>query len=146
ICASLRICKKSMAYTHSKFTVMRKILFLLLITLAFATPGNAQADFSPDKTSGCPPLGVNFTDQTSFTPTSWTWSFGNGNTSNLQNPSTTFLSSGSFQVKLVASNGTQTDSIVKTITVFDLPVVNFTADKTIACAHDTIHFFNNITL
>ena len=125
---------------------MRKILFLLLIVLAFATPGNAQADFSPDRSSGCPPLVVSFTDHTTFTPTSWTWDFGNGNISSLQNPAASFLSPGTFHVKLIASNGTQTDSVVKTITVFRLPVADFTASKTMACAHDTIYFFNNVTL
>ncbi|MDB5283101.1 MAG: hypothetical protein JWO06_2176 [Bacteroidota bacterium] len=125
---------------------MRKFLFQLLIALVFAAPGFAQADFTPDKMSGCPPLVVNFADNTSFTPTSWTWNFGNGNTSTLQNPAATFLSSGTFQVKLIASNGTQTDSMIKTITVFRLPVVDFTADKPVACQHDTLHFTNNITL
>ncbi len=104
-----------------------------------------QAGFNPDKIKGCPPLVVNFTDSSAFTPTEWLWDFGNGNTSNLQNPSATFLQPGTYNVKLVVKNGTQVDSVVKPITVFHLPVVDFLADKPSACFYDTVHFTPNVT-
>lgn len=46
-------------------------------------------DFSVDRTEGCFPLPVKFTDNTSFpsgTITSWRWDFGDGTSSNQQNP------------------------------------------------------------
>lgn len=56
-------------------------------------------------------LTVVFTDQsTGAGLNSWTWDFGDGGTSNLQNPSHTFPSSGNFQVQLTASNGQQSTS------------------------------------
>lgn len=91
-------------------------------------------------------MAVNFRDNCAFTATSWQWDFGNGNTSTLQNPAATFLTSGLYNVKLTASDGTQTYTVTKTITVYRLPVVNFTADRINACVNDTLTFTSNITL
>lgn len=45
--------------------------------------------------------------------TSWDWSFGDGNTSTLQNPSHTFNTDGMFTVTLVISDGTDTRTETK---------------------------------
>jgi hypothetical protein len=53
-------------------------------------PNHAQADFVAYPQSGFAPLSVNFTDQSTAgaSPiTSWYWTFGDGGTSNAQNPS-----------------------------------------------------------
>lgn len=47
---------------------------------------------------------VSFTDLTTGLPTDWTWVFGDGNISLLQNPSNTFLTPGDFDVVLKALN------------------------------------------
>ena len=122
-----------------------KFLFTLVFTV-FSLAAFSLANFTPDKTSGCPPLVVNFTDNSTGNPTSWYWDFKNGNTSTLQNPSAVFLTSGIYKVKLIESNGTQTDSVIKTITVFNLPVVNFTVSSPKICLHDSLSFQSNITL
>ena len=47
---------------------------------------------------------INFTDLSSNGPTSWIWNFGDGNTSNFQNPSHTYSSGGSYTVSLITTN------------------------------------------
>jgi PKD repeat protein len=57
---------------------------------------DVQAGFDPDKLYGCMPLTVNFADTTlsDTTIVQWEWTFGDGGTSNLQNPVHTFTQSG----------------------------------------------------
>ncbi|MFC1734298.1 PKD domain-containing protein, partial [candidate division KSB1 bacterium] len=45
------------------------------------------------------------------------WDFGDGDTSNMQNPSHTYTSNGTFTVKLTAINACGTDTISKTVTI-----------------------------
>ena len=64
-----------------------------------------DADFSAFPTFAfCPPLLVEFTDQSSADAVSWFWDFGNGSTSSLQNPSHIYTESGSFSVTLIVTN------------------------------------------
>jgi len=72
---------------------------------------------------------TSFTDQTTGSPTSWLWNFddlasGAANTSTLQNPRHLFSSSGSYDVKLVASDGSSTDSITQTVIVKPIPTAD----------------------
>jgi PKD repeat protein len=56
---------------------------------------------------------VQFTDQSLNAPTSWNWSFGDGNTSSLQNPLHTYLPGGPFTVRLITSNAGGSDTLTK---------------------------------
>lgn len=47
---------------------------------------------------------VDFTDLSIDNPTSWSWDFGDGNFSSLQNPSHTYLVPGPYTVTLIATN------------------------------------------
>ena len=67
-------------------------------------------DFTVSSTSTCSGS-VNFFDQSSNSPTSWLWSFGDGSTSTLQNPTHTYTSSGSFTVELITNNPFGSDSV-----------------------------------
>jgi len=73
------------------------------------------AAFSGSDTANCrAPLAVTFTNQ-SVNATGWTWSFGDGSTSTLQNPSHTYTSAGTYSVKLVTVNANGcSDSVIKT--------------------------------
>jgi gliding motility-associated-like protein len=67
------------------------------------------ADFDADKTSGCFPTTVHFTDKsnpgTGASIVSWTWSYGDGVIDpNIQNPSHTYTSGGSRPVTLYVKN------------------------------------------
>lgn len=63
------------------------------------------ASFTMNVSEGAAPLSVLFTDTSSNGPTAWNWSFGDGEYSDLQNPSHEFDSRGSYTVILNASSG-----------------------------------------
>jgi len=86
-------------------------------------PPVPEAVFSPD-TSGCPPLQVPFRNN-SLNAVTYRWDFDDGGYSTEKDPIHTFLQSGTYHVKLVASNVTGKDSTEMEITVFDLPEVMF---------------------
>ncbi|MFK8046359.1 MAG: M4 family metallopeptidase [Crocinitomicaceae bacterium] len=71
------------------------------------------ADFESQDTSTCSG-NVQFTDLSANGPTSWLWSFGDNNTSTMQNPVHTYSTSGIYTVKLVTSNTQGSDSITYT--------------------------------
>jgi len=62
------------------------------------------ADFSGTPTVGVVPLSVQLTDESTNTPTSWLWDFGDGATGAEQNPLHQYASSGSYTVSLEATN------------------------------------------
>ncbi len=70
-----------------------------------------------DSFSACPPLSVNFSNQsTNFA--SYQWDFGDGNTSSVISPAHVYTYPGVYPVKLVLNgNGACMDSLVKTITI-----------------------------
>lgn len=79
--------------------------------------------FNPSLTvdySGCDSIfegeSVSFTDLSTGVPNpqTWNWDFGDGGTSTQQNPSHQYLTAGTYNVKLVVSNGAISDSITKT--------------------------------
>lgn len=62
--------------------------------------------------------------------TQYFWQFGDGGTSNQQNPSHTYLGYGNYVVTLIAASaGGCTDTTYDTVSVNPLPIVNFTADS-----------------
>ena len=83
-----------------------------------------KADFSSSLTSGTLPLTVQFTDKSINSPTSWIWTFGDGSTSNEQNPSHTYLKAGIYSVKLKVSNSNGSSGLSRSgyIVVSNVPV------------------------
>ena len=72
------------------------------------------AAFSGTPTSGEYPLDVTFTDESLYNPTSWSWDFGDGNTSTAQNPAHTYSAAGTYTVSLTATNEYGSDTETKT--------------------------------
>ncbi|AFV25370.1 cell surface protein [Methanolobus psychrophilus R15] len=108
------------------------------ITVAIAP----VADFGADVTSGAVPLAVNFTDTSSNAPTSWEWSFGDGNTSTDQNPTHIYVSAGTYNVSLNVTNvgGSNVSTQLSYITTAITPVANFSADVTSGAVPLTVNF------
>ena len=70
-----------------------------------------EPDFTADRLSGHAPMTVKFTDTTTNgVPDSWTWTFGDGYISHLQNPSHVYEEEGMYDVTLTVSSTTQGSS------------------------------------
>ncbi|WP_157493802.1 PKD domain-containing protein [Draconibacterium sediminis] len=90
---------------------------------------------------------VTFSDLSTNTPTSWSWTFEGGNpaTSTAKNPTVTYNSSGSYKVILTATNagGSNTKTAYNYIEVTEpvvLPVADFAANKTIINTGESVSF------
>lgn len=87
------------------------------------TPPNAKFTYSPSNPNAA--TTVQFTDQstdTDGTITSWSWSFGDGGTSAVQNPTNQYLTAGTYTVSLtVTDNRGGMSSSSQTVTVTNSP-------------------------
>lgn len=77
-------------------------------------------------------LTLSFTDNSTGTPTSWAWDFGDGSpVSTQQNPTHTYGSTGTYNVCLTATNACGSTTICQSITVTcPTPTANFTSTGT----------------
>jgi PKD repeat protein len=76
-----------------------------------------QTDFTGNTTATCgTSLTVNFTDNSTNTPSSWSWSFPGGvpATSTLQHPTVTYSAAGQYSVSLTATNGSGSSALTRT--------------------------------
>ena len=107
------------------------------------------ADFSGSPTTGNAPLDVDFTDASSNSPTSWSWTFGDGSTSTAQNPSHTYASQGDYTVALEATNQYGSDTETKTdyisVTQGQPPVADFVGNPTSGSAPLSVSFTDQST-
>jgi PKD repeat protein len=101
-----------------------------------------RADFTADKTRGGAPMDVNFIDQSSGSPTSWKWDFGDGTVSTDKNPVHQYTTLGSFTVTLTVSNANGQDTTAKTAFIVTTlaPVADFKADRQVGKAPFVVRF------
>ncbi|MCB9360567.1 MAG: PKD domain-containing protein [Flavobacteriales bacterium] len=101
------------------------------------------ASFTYDIPNSCSGQ-VNFTDGTINTPTSWTWNFGDGNTSNLQNPTHIYTSPGNYYVQLIACNATSCDTVYETINITNIngPISAYCTPSTISAGSVGMGIYN----
>lgn len=72
----------------------------------------------------------------------WEWDFGDGRTSNEENPVITFSVTGNYQVKLkITTESGCVDSIVTTVKGGQKPIINFSATPLVVCPSKPV-FFN----
>ena len=71
------------------------------------------ADFSAAPLTGSAPLAVSFEDLSAGFPTTWSWTFGDGNTSAIQSPAHTYVTNGTYSVTLTVSNGGVSNSTTR---------------------------------
>lgn len=77
-------------------------------------PKTPIADFSASPISGYAPLKVLFTDNSTGSPTSWLWDFGNGiHSKHAMNATHTFTSPGMYNVTLTVTNTAGSNSVTK---------------------------------
>ncbi|MDR7667257.1 PKD domain-containing protein [Methanosarcina sp. Z-7115] len=101
-----------------------------------------NANFIASFTDGKAPLGVTFTDTSTGSPSSWKWSFGDGNNSTDQNPANVYSKAGNYTVKLTVNNSAGSSMATKSkyINVLIPPVAAFSASPTKGKAPLTVTF------
>ncbi|MCG8697784.1 MAG: PKD domain-containing protein [Bacteroidales bacterium] len=126
---------------------LKQIWLITFLITANIGALNAQlvADFTMNKSSGCPTLRVEFyNDTTTHGDTiSYHWDFGDGNTSVLTNPVHNFTISNTYSVQLILKNLAKTinyDTIEKNVTVFNPPTADFTSNVTLGCVPLNVQF------
>lgn len=108
------------------------VVFIFFLSPLFSQ-SQVSAKFTADVISGCAPLQVNFTDQSTGNITNWSWDLG-VSTSSAKNPTAIYLAGGTYTVKLTVSNTAGATSTSTTIiTVYALPAVDFSSSDTIGC-------------
>ncbi len=94
--------------------------------------------------SGCKNVAVNLTDASTVGANSWSWESGDGQFSNLQNPSFTYSNPGTYTIKLTSQNSISgcSDVTTKSITIHAPPTPSFTATPLAGCAPLSVNFSN----
>lgn len=106
------------------------------------------ADYTTDVASGCNPLIVNFTDNSSANAVSWQWDFDDGSTSSSQNTQNTFVNPNPFiqpfDVTLdVISDRGCTNSVINQINVLPYVESDFDINISEGCSPLTVTITNN---
>lgn len=133
-----------------KITNTKRNLFCLFLLVPgfLTTYGQLIANFSASATLGCTPANIQFKDLSSGNPTSWFWDFGNGVTSDLQNPTATYINKGTYTVRLIIKNSSDVNYIEKQnyITVSGTPDVEFDQSIGDGCLQLPVTFNNTTNL
>jgi parallel beta-helix repeat protein len=138
-------------YNKQESNYYKVPLALMSVRYTSSSPELPTADFKADVTSGTAPLSVNFTEQSTGSPTSWLWDFGDGTNTTDQNVSHIYSSVGNYTVNLTVANADGSDSEVKTdyIVVSEplpgAPVADFAATPTSGTAPLTVNFTDQST-
>lgn len=101
--------------------------------------------FSGTPLSACiPPLTVTFTNNTSSVgQTTYTWNFGDGNTSTATNPVHTYTAYGTYNVTLIVNQNGCIDSLVMpNYVIIQNMVASFSVSPPSICSGDTFSFTN----
>lgn len=110
--------------------------------------GTPASGFEPSVTSGCAPLTVDFTNTSGGAGgLDFVWDFGDGSSASFEpEPMHTFTSSGTFSVRLTATDdqNCSSDSTFLSITVHPDPVSAFSfAEQDYCLGHDTLVLINS---
>ncbi len=133
---------------------MRQYLIVIVLLTGFVLKSMAQiaVDFSASVQSGCAPTLVLFVDNSTTTGNAintWDWDFGDGSTANSLTGSVThtYAQSGTYNVTLTVSNGTNTGTTTKNgfITIYDDPQVDFVFNPSTGCEPLLVNFVDNST-
>ncbi|MDB5269912.1 MAG: hypothetical protein JWP58_2952 [Hymenobacter sp.] len=95
------------------------------------------AAFTTNATTTCSGT-VQFTDASQNLPTSWLWTFGDGTTSTLQNPSHTYATAGTYAVTLRATNAVGNNTSAATTITY-----NASVPLAASCSPQTTNYFAN---
>lgn len=106
-----------------------------------------RAVFSPNRTNGCGPLSVNFTDN-SVNANTYEWNFGAYGTATTKNVTKVFYGRDIFdsivtiQLVVKSSFGCVSDTNKQKVTVLGQPIANYLVSKDTFCFPDEMQFLN----
>ncbi|MEO5675102.1 MAG: PKD domain-containing protein [Chitinophagales bacterium] len=116
---------------NPNYTYTQSGTFTVCLT---ASNGCDSSTSCTDVTVECPPFNADFTillnnstasfTDLSGTAVSWSWTFGDGGTSNDQNPTYTYTANGVYTVCLVATDSCSTDSTCDSLVIIGVGVVS----------------------
>jgi gliding motility-associated-like protein len=109
--------------------------------MSFSSTAQLTANFTADTQAGCAGLlTVNFTNTSTGSPTTYSWNFGDGATSNQNNPSHTYSVAGVYTVTLTISSGATSDTEIKNafITVYANPVASMDIIPDTVCSGESV--------
>lgn len=89
------------------------------------------------------PLEVRFTDLSTGLPTSWLWTFGDGETGSDQNPSHTYSDVGNYVVRLDAFNGDGSGSATGAVTTYK--EVSLSVSPSVVLVSPSIKYCGSLT-
>jgi PKD repeat protein len=100
--------------------------------ITVTAPPPPVAAFSATPTTGLAPLPVQFTDASTGSISTWSWNFGDGTTSTVQNPPHIYSTAGIYTVNLTVTGpgGSATKAAAITVTAPPPPVATFSATPT----------------
>lgn len=139
----------TLVYTDATFNLIDSTGMVITVTTCAVDP--PVANFNATATSICEGDCIDFNDLSTSTAvggiTDWSWDFGNGQTSTLQNPTNIcYATAGNYTVSLTVTdaNGSHTETftnyIETTVCSGPQPVADFSATNTILCTGDCIDF------
>jgi PKD repeat protein len=134
-----------MKFVASVKNTLRFIVAFMLLALC-APAQTPIASFLVSASQGCAPANIQFTS-TSTNAASYSWVFGNGNSSTQANPGNIYSLPGNYTVTLTVTSATgQTSTSSALINVVAAPVASFSASSTVVCEdYSVIQFQNNST-
>ncbi len=120
---------------------MKKIIYTIIVILNSYGALAQTAGFTYQSSNGllCNPATIQFTQTSSGSPLAFFWNFGNGQTSNLANPSIVFTA-GTYIVSLTAVYKSEAKTTQETITINPTVTATLNADKNYLCTAGTINF------
>lgn len=102
---SLLIASVTLSAQHAGMDLPSRASINIALIGVIPDEDSIQASFNADIRSGFPPLTVTFSDQSTGEIDSWAWDFGDGQSSEDQNPVHTYTEPGYFTVSLTISDG-----------------------------------------
>ncbi len=116
--------------------------FVVLTILLLSTSSTfAQvAQFSANTQKVCVGDTVFFTDLTTGGPSSWVWTFGDGDSAFIQTPFHIYTTAGIYDVQLEVDGGASTELKTAFVEVVGLPQVSFSSDFNKGCDSLTVAF------
>ena len=125
---------------------MRKIVLFIFIYSLFLSLKSQTAGFTYTQSSACAPATFYFTSTTTGNISSYSWDFGDGFTSNIQNPTHPYTNSGTYTVQLtVHFQDGSVNSTTQNIQIFTPPAFTFTKLNDSVCPGGSVSFTSSVS-